>query len=72
MVVIGDLNLDRLRPDKPEGKILLDLENEQGFKCLITKSTRVENRGAMMKETLIGVLLSNKPELVYKYECCAA
>ena len=29
VVVIGDLNLERLRPDKPEGKILLDLENEQ-------------------------------------------
>ena len=43
VVVIGDLNLDRLRPDKPKGNILLDLENKQGFKCLITKSTRVEN-----------------------------
>jgi len=62
-VVIGDLNLDRLRPDKPEGKILLDLENEQGFECLITKSTRVENRGATMTETLIDVFLSNRPEL---------
>jgi len=42
------------------------LENEQGFECLITKSTRVENRGATMTETLIDVLLSNKPEL-FKY-----
>lgn len=63
VVVIGDLNLDRLRPDKPEWKILLDLENEQGFECLITKSRGVENRGATMTETLINVLLSNKPEL---------
>lgn len=66
VVVIGDLNLDRLRPDKPKGNILLDLENKQGFKCLITKSTRVENWDAMVTETLIDVLLSNKPEL-FKY-----
>ena len=66
VVIIGDLNLDRLHPDKPEGKILSDLENEQGFECLITKFTRVENRGAMNTETLINVLLSNKPEL-FKY-----
>ena len=37
VVAIGDLNLDRMRPDKPEGKLLLDLEVEQGFQCLITK-----------------------------------
>ena len=35
VVVTGDLNLNRLRPDKPEGKLLLDLEVEQGFECLI-------------------------------------
>ena len=32
VVVLGDLNLDRLRLDKREGKLLLDLETEQGFK----------------------------------------
>ena len=66
VVVIGDLNLDRLRPDKPEGKVLLDLENEQGFECLITKPTRVEMRGTKVMKTLIDVILSNKPEL-FKY-----
>ena len=35
-MIIGDLNLDRLRPDKREGKLLLDLEIEQGFTCLIS------------------------------------
>ena len=55
-----------MRPDKPKGKILLDLENEQGLECLITKSKRLENRGAMMTETLIDVLHSKKPEL-FKY-----
>ena len=66
VVVTGDLNLDRLRPDKAEGKVLLDLENEQGFECLITKPTRVEMRGTKVTKTLIDVLLSNKPEL-FKY-----
>ena len=66
LVVIGDLNLDRLRPDKPEGKVLLDLENKQGFECLITKPTRVEMRGTKVTKTLIDVILSNKPEL-FKY-----
>ena len=44
VVVIGDLNLDRMRPDKSEGKLLLDLEVEQGFDCLITKPTRTNRK----------------------------
>ncbi|XP_048580414.1 uncharacterized protein LOC125561124 [Nematostella vectensis] len=63
VVVLGDLNLDRLKPEKPEGKLLLDLEAEQDFKCLITQPTRVEKRGDVITKTLIDVLLSNKPEL---------
>ena len=66
VAVIGDLNLDRLRPDKPEEKLLLDLENEQGFECLITKPTRVEMRGTKVTSSLIDELLSNKPDL-FKY-----
>ena len=31
VVIIGDLNLNRLRSDKREGKLLLDLEIEQCF-----------------------------------------
>ena len=63
VVVIGDLNLDRMRPDKSEGKLLLDVEVEQGFDCLITKPTRTEKRGTIITESLIDVLLSNRPEL---------
>lgn len=63
LVVIGDLNLDRMRPDKSEGKLLLDLEVEQGFDCLITKPTRTEKRGKIITQSLIDVLLSNRPEL---------
>ena len=63
VVVLGDLNLDRLRPDKREGKLLLDLETEQGLTCLITQPTRTEKRGTMITSTLIDVLLTNRPEL---------
>ena len=40
--ILGDLNLDRHRPDKSEGKLLLDLEVEQEFTCLIDKATCTE------------------------------
>ena len=62
VVVTSDLNLNRLRPDKPEGKLLLDLEVEQGFECLITKPTRIEKRGIIIRESLIHVLLTNRPD----------
>ena len=61
-VAIVDLNLDRMRPDKPEGKLLLDLEVEKGFECPINKPTRVEKRGTIITKNLINVLLSNRPE----------
>ena len=34
VVVIGDLILDRLRPDKPEGNVLLDLEKRARVRML--------------------------------------
>ena len=55
-----------MRPDKSEGKLLLDLEVEQGFQCLITKPTRVEKLGAITTKSLIDVLLSNRPD-VFQY-----
>ena len=60
---MGDLNLDRMRPDKPEGKLLLDLEVEQCFECLITKPTRTGKSRTKTTNTLVEVLLSNRPEL---------
>ena len=60
VVVTGDLNLNRLHSDKPEGKLVLDLEVEQGFECLITKPTRVEKRGINITESLIDVMLTNR------------
>ena len=41
VVITGDLNLDRLRPDKREGKLLLDLEDVHNFNCLINERVRV-------------------------------
>ena len=58
VIIIGDLNLDRLRPDKREGKMLMDLEDAYDLTCLIDKPTRV----TATTETLIDVLLTNKPE----------
>ena len=56
---MGDLNLDRLRPDQREGKILLDLEEIHGLKCLISEPTRVTQNHS----SLLDVILTNKPEL---------
>lgn len=63
IIAVGDLNLDRLRPDKAEGKLLMNLEEEQGFTCLIDKPTRVQPRGSTTTETLIDVILTNKPDI---------
>ena len=67
VVVTGDLNLNRLRPDKPEGKLLLDLEVEQGFECLITKPTRIEKRGIIITESLIDCICSLIDWIAFSY-----
>ena len=36
VTLLGDLNLDRLKSNTREGRLLLNLEVEQGFECLIT------------------------------------
>ena len=59
LVITGDLNLDRLRPFSREGKILCDLEDTQGLTCVITRPTRI----TINSQTLIDVILTNKPEL---------
>lgn len=63
IVIIGDLNLNRLNPDSAEGKTLLNLEIEQGFECLINSPTRVQMQGARVTRSLIDVILTNQPEL---------
>ena len=39
VTLLGDLNLDRLKPNTSEGRLLLSLEVEQGFECLNTAYT---------------------------------
>ena len=61
-IITGDLNLKRLKPKSREGKILADLEEVHGMQCLITKPTRI----TPTPETLLDVILSNKPNLFRK------
>ena len=63
IVVMGDLNLDRLKPEEREGKILVDLEESQGLECLITEPTRI----TPLSSTLLDVILANKAE---KFKKC--
>lgn len=59
IVITGDLNMDRLQPDRIEGKVLLELEEVHDQQCLITKPTRV----TPTSEMLLDVILTNKPQL---------
>ena len=62
-VLLGDLNLDRFRPDKPEGKLLIDIEETHGLECMITEPTRIQTRAGRTTKTLIDVILTNKAQL---------
>ena len=62
VVILGDLNLDRMRLDRTEGKILKDLEEVNNLECLITEPTRITAHS----ETLLDVILNNNPELFKK------
>ena len=56
-VLLGDLNLDRFRPDKPEGKLLIDIEETHGLECMITEPTRIQTRAGRTTKTHIDVIL---------------
>ena len=56
IVLLGDLNLDRLQPTCNEGKLLLDLQETHELDCLISKPTRVQKIGQRVSETLIDVI----------------
>ena len=62
ILITGDLNLDRFKPEEREGKILRDLEEIHGLTCLIEKPTRVTENS----QTLIDVIITNRPELFNK------
>ncbi|XP_028405238.1 uncharacterized protein LOC114527742 [Dendronephthya gigantea] len=61
VVILGDLNLDRLKLDHAEGKILKDLEEINNLQC-ITEATRVTEHS----ESLLDVILTNNPGLFKK------
>ena len=52
VVITGDLNLDRLKPQLREGKVLCDLEDVYGLSCLISKPTRITEKS----HTLLDVI----------------
>ena len=62
-VLLGVLNLDRLRPDKPEGKLLIDTEETHGLECVITEPNRIQTRASRTTKTLIDVILTNEAHL---------
>ena len=62
VILLGDLNMDRLRPETREGKILKDLEDVHGLQCMITEPTRI----TQTTETLLDVILINKPQMFKK------
>ena len=59
VVILGDLNMDRLVPDRGKGKILKDLEEVNNLHCSITEPTRV----TVHSQTLLDVSLTNTPDL---------
>ena len=52
VVSTGNLNLDRLKPQLREGKVLCDLEDVYGLSCLISKPTRITEKS----HTLLDVI----------------
>ena len=55
IVILVDLNMDRLTPNRGKGKMLRDLEQLYNLTCLLTEPTRVTT----YSQTLLDVLLTN-------------
>lgn len=62
VVILGDLNMDRLRLNCGKGKILKDLEEVNNLNCMINEPTRI----TAPSESLLDVILTNTPELFKK------
>ena len=59
IVITGDLNLDRLRQECREGKIMKDLEEVHGLHGMINEPTRI----TPTSETILDVIMTNKLDL---------
>lgn len=55
LIVTGDLNLNKLKTDGRECKILCDVEDVHGLSCLIDKPRRTTEKS----QTLLDIILTN-------------
>ena len=62
VVLLDDLNMDRLRPNERKGKILKGLEDDNNLQCMITDATRITPNS----QTLLDVILTTTPEMFRK------
>ena len=62
VILMGDLNLNRMDTNKREGKLLIDLEESLNLTCLIHSPTRITN----VSSTMIDVMLTNRPDYFIK------
>ena len=62
--MLGDLNLDRLRPasNLQEGKLLYDLQETHELDYLTSKPSGIQKIGKRASGTLIDVILTNLPD----------
>ena len=65
IIITGDMNLNRLKPENKSGKLLRDLEEIHELECMIDQATRVTRT----TQTLLDVILTNKADL---FSCSGA
>ena len=56
VIITGDLNLDRMSPNRRECRLLKDLEEVQGLECLIKDPTRIKNSSEILIDAFFQIL----------------
>ena len=64
IVLVGDLKMNRLKPNEREGKILIDMEEVNNFQCMISEPTRI----TPYSQTLLDVILTTTPDYLGNVE----
>ena len=59
VIIMRDLNMDKLKVNGREAKLLRDIEEVFELTCLVTEPTRITDTS----QTLLDVLLTNQPDL---------
>ena len=59
VIIMGDLNLDKVKINERDAKLLKDLEEVFELTCLITEQTRI----TASSQILLDVILTNQPDL---------